>query len=412
MISARSKARSARSERDETSNRHRRTLASPDAVDRAGDRAKASRHLCVARDVRLAESAPASQLRKRSPLPLADPALPLRPVGTTSAVRRTMTRRPRAGSRTSATERSRSNAMRGASVMRFPRRDRGQGSHCSRAYQSAVDKKPPEGLFGEARVVEPSLSYFPARGLDPAAFPDLSRAVRFAPRCWHAASKAETPALIVALTDEARQVRAIQRLYLTADCRAKVCKPMSLGKISGLAIKLGPLTDTLYVAEGLEDAMTAQQASEGKSSAWAAAGSSNMQNLVVPAVVTTVVFLGQNDKDDPGQHDKTFEQNLAKAAPKLMREGKAVRVAWPPAGVKDINDLVKGRTGPALATGYADVKRMIDAAEEVLPADDDHTAAGPMQGSQANVLIELALNDCELFHDPEGECYASFSRPA
>ena len=53
---------------------------------------------------------------------------------------------------------------------------------------------------------------------------------------------------------------------------------------------------------------------------------------------------------------------------------------------------------------------MIDAAEEVLPADDDDTAAGPMQGSQANVLIELALNDCELFHDPEGECYASFSR--
>ena len=146
------------------------------------------------------------------------------------------------------------------------------------------------------------------------------------------ASKAETPALIVALTERSRQVRAIQRLYLTADCRAKACKPMSLGKISGLAIKLGPLTDTLYVAEGLEDAMTAQQASEGKSSAWAAAGSSNMQNLVVPAVVTTVVFLGQNDKDDPGQHDKTFEQNLAKAAPKLMREGKAVRVCMASGG--------------------------------------------------------------------------------
>ena len=270
------------------------------------------------------------------------------------------------------------------------------------------EKKPPEGLFGDARVVEPSLSYFPVRGLNPTAFPDLSRAVRFAPRCWHAASKAETPALIVALTDEAGQVRAIQRLYLTADCRAKACKPMSLGKISGLAIKLGPPTDTLYVAEGLEDAMTAQQASNGESSAWAAAGSSNIPNLIVPDAVTTVVFLGQNDKDDPSQHDKTFEQNLAKAAPRLMSEGKAVRVAWPPAGVKDINDLVKGRTGAALAEGYADVKRMIDAAEEVLPADDDDAAAEPMQGSQANVLIELALNDCELFHDPEGECYASF----
>ena len=238
-----------------------------------------------------------------------------------------------------------------------------------------AEKKPPEELFGDARVVEPSLLYFPARGLDSAAFPVLSRAVRFAPRCWHAASKAETPALIVALTDEAGQVRAIQRLYLTADCRAKACRPMSLGKISGLAIKLGPPTDTLYVAEGLEDAMTAQQASEGKSSAWAAAGSSNMPNLVVPDAVKTVVFLGQNDKDDPRQRDKTFEQNLAKAAPKLMREGKAVRVAWPPAGVKDINDLVKGRIGAALSEGYADVKRMIDSAEEVLPADDDDAAA-------------------------------------
>ena len=81
-------------------------------------------------------------------------------------------------------------------------------------------------------------------------------------------------------------------------------------------------------------------------------------------------------------------------------------------GVKDINDLVKGRTGAALAAGYADVKRMIDAAEEVLPADDDDAAVGPTQGSQANVLVELALNDCELFHDPEGECYASFRAPS
>jgi hypothetical protein len=152
---------------------------------------------------------------------------------------------------------------------------------------------------------------------------------------------------------------------------------MSLGKISRLAIKFGPPTDTLYVAEGLEDAMTAQQASEGESSAWAAAGSSNMPNLVSPDAVKTVVFPGQNDKDDPRQRDKTFEQNLAKAAPKLMSEGKAVRVAWPPAGVKDINDLVRGRTGAALAEGYADVKRMIDSAEEVLPADDDDAAGEP-----------------------------------
>jgi hypothetical protein len=54
-----------------------------------------------------------------------------------------------------------------------------------------AEKKPPEELFGDARIVEPSLPYLPARVFDPAAFPGLSRSIRFAPRCWHAASKAE-----------------------------------------------------------------------------------------------------------------------------------------------------------------------------------------------------------------------------
>jgi hypothetical protein len=274
-----------------------------------------------------------------------------------------------------------------------------------------AEKKPPESLFTQAQAIDPSLPYFQARGLDSAAFPDLSRVVRFAPRCWRAASKTEESALIAALSDEAGQVRAIQRLYLTSDRRAKASKPMSLGKISGLAIKLGPPTETLYVGEGLEDAMTAQQASEGAGSAWAAAGSSNMPNLVVPAAVTTVVFLGQNGKNDPTQHDKTFEQNLAKAAPKLLAQGKAVRVAWPPVGIKDANDLVKGKTGAALAEGYSDVKRMIDAAEDVEAATGDADAAAAVQGSQATTLVDLALNECELFHDPEAECYASFRAP-
>ena len=184
---------------------------------------------------------------------------------------------------------------------------------------------------------------------------------------------------------------------------------MALGKISKLAIKLGPPTETLYVAEGFEDAMTAQQASEGRSSAWAAAGSSNLPNLVVPDAVRTVVFLGQNDKNDPTQRDKTFEQNLAEeAAPKLLAEGKTVRVARPPTGIKDVNDHVKGKTGPALAEGYVDVQRMIDAAEDVAAAAGDEDAEEVVQGPQASMLVDLALKQSELFHDARGECYASF----
>jgi hypothetical protein len=49
-----------------------------------------------------------------------------------------------------------------------------------------AEKKSPEELFLEARLVEPPLPYLPALVFDPA-----SRAIRFASRCWHAASKAE-----------------------------------------------------------------------------------------------------------------------------------------------------------------------------------------------------------------------------
>ena len=55
-------------------------------------------------------------------------------------------------------------------------------------------KKPPEAIFLEAKTIDLSLPYFQVRGLDPAAFPDLSRVVRFAPRCWHAATQTEKPA--------------------------------------------------------------------------------------------------------------------------------------------------------------------------------------------------------------------------
>jgi hypothetical protein len=72
---------------------------------------------------------------------------------------------------------------------------------------------------------------------------------------------------------------------------------------------------------------------------------------------------------------------------------------------------VKGKTGAALTEGYLDVKRMIDAAEDVAAATGDEDAAAAIQGSQATMLVDLALNDCELFQDPEDECYASFRAP-
>jgi hypothetical protein len=250
-----------------------------------------------------------------------------------------------------------------------------------------AEKKPPEGLFGEARVVEPSLAYFPARGLDSAALPDLSRAVRFAPRCWHAASKEKKAALIAALTDEAGNVRAIQRLYLTADYRGKACKPMSLGQISGLAIKLGPPTDTLYIAKGLEDAMTAQQASEGKSSAWAAAGSSNMPNLVGPDAVKTVV------KAIGLQHGGVTAI-LPEALQKAGKKPGEITIGGADLGPATIDGLKSGYVSASLdqllyMQGFMPVVQCLISAKFKMPGLDLNTGAGAVTHDTVGGLTKL-----------------------
>jgi predicted P-loop ATPase len=223
-------------------------------------------------------------------------------------------------------------------------------------------RKPPSAIFAEAQPISPTFPYFAARGLDVGAFPDLARAARYAPRCWHKETKTEKPALIAAATDGDGATSGIQRLYLTGDCTAKAGKPMSLGRTRALAIRLGPPAKTLFISEGLEDAMTAQQAVSG-ASAWAAIGASNMPNLVLPETVKNVVFLGQNDPDQPGKPDPAFAGFVARAASKFAAEGRRVGIAWPPVGVKDINDLVKGKTGEDLARGYAQARAMLDGAE-------------------------------------------------
>jgi hypothetical protein len=224
-------------------------------------------------------------------------------------------------------------------------------------------ERSPEQIFADASPIGQTLPYFPARGLDAGAFPTR-------------------PALIAAATDGAGAMPAIQRIYLTSDRKAKACKPMSLGRIKGLAIRLGPPTETLYLAEGFEDAATAQQANGA--TAWAALGASNIPNVILPEATTGVVLLGQNDKDNPDRHDPTFARYAAQATRKFSAKGKQVRVVWRPAGVKDINDLVRGKTGEDLAKGYVQARTMLESAQ------DQQAPAAPQ--SSATVVIAFCAH--------------------
>jgi predicted P-loop ATPase len=270
------------------------------------------------------------------------------------------------------------------------------------APKKTKSKRTPAQIFADAQILTPTFPYFSARGLDVGAFSGLASVVRYEPKCWHKENQTEKPALIAAVTNGDGAVSAIQRIYLTDDGKAKACKPMSLGRTKGLAIRLGPPTETVYLAEGFEDAATAQQADSG-ASAWAATGASNLPNVEFPETTKTVVLLGQNDRADPGKHDPAFARYAMQAVQKLIANGKQARIAWPPGGVRDINDFVRGKASTELSEGYARAKTMLEDATAATPTPgappsrttwaeqalvDGHGAVMPVI---ANVLLALRL---------------------
>ena len=138
------------------------------------------------------------------------------------------------------------------------------------------------------------------------------------------------PALVAAVISPARTLAGIQRIYLTEEGRkASVINPkLSLGRVSGNAIRLGPPASELVVCEGLEDALTLQQ--ELGRVVWAAAGASMLPNLQFPEMVNAVVIAPDNDA--------AGEREAAKAAASFSERGLAVRLMPPPSGFKDWNE--------------------------------------------------------------------------
>jgi putative DNA primase/helicase len=129
---------------------------------------------------------------------------------------------------------------------------------------------------------------------------------------------------------------AIHRTYLARDgaCKAPVDpQKMMLGPVRGGAVWLGPIGDRLMVAEGIETALSAMQATGQP--AWAALSTSGLRTLELPVEARDVVVLA--DGDEPG------EAAARDAARRWKRGGRRVRIARPPRGF-DFNDVLLGRT--------------------------------------------------------------------
>jgi DNA primase len=110
-------------------------------------------------------------------------------------------------------------------------------------------------IWNEATSIggTPAETYLRSRGITM----DLPYTLRFA-RLRYPNEQGRRPALVAAVCDLAGDLTGIQRTFLTDEGR-KADVPavkLSLGRIAGSAIQLGPPAGSLVVTEGLEDGLT------------------------------------------------------------------------------------------------------------------------------------------------------------
>jgi len=186
-----------------------------------------------------------------------------------------------------------------------------------------------ESLLAQGTVVE---RYLAQRGLVDAISPTL----RYLPDCLHTPTGKRFMAMVAAVTLwPSRDVIAIHRTYLKPDGSGKIEHPQSrmmLGNARGGAVRLAPYCGRLGLAEGIETALSVQQATGLPM--WACLSTSGLQNVIVPDDVQEITICADNDP--PGT------RAAYAAAQRLKALGKHVRILTPPWAGADFNDMIKG----------------------------------------------------------------------
>ena len=142
------------------------------------------------------------------------------------------------------------------------------------------------------------------------------------------------PCLVAAVISPERTLSGVQRAFLTNDGRKADLDPakMSLGRVSGSAIRLAPVASELIVCEGLEDGLTLQQ--ELGKAVWVAAGRIDAPAMQFPGRVRSAVIAADNDE--------AGERSAQAAAEAFTRVELEVRIIRPGPGFKDWNDQLRG----------------------------------------------------------------------
>lgn len=187
-------------------------------------------------------------------------------------------------------------------------------------------------IWGRSRAIAgtPAETYLRSRGII-CRLPECLRFARF-----QYGKRGREYNCLVALAATADGVATgIQRTFLNDSGTGKASVPkakLSLGRISGSAIRLAPTAAEMVVCEGLEDGLTLQQ--ELGVATWVSAGVGNFRSLELPAGVRSVIIGADNDTSG--------RLGAEEATKRFRNEGRNVRVIYPLDGHKDFNDELRG----------------------------------------------------------------------
>lgn len=195
----------------------------------------------------------------------------------------------------------------------------------------------------------PAGHYLDARGALLEGLGRQPKALRYHAALWNGEAQRGLPALLAAIVDHEGIFMGAHRTWIARDHagvwrKAPLTKPkMARGRFagghvplwrgaSGLSLAQVPHGETIAISEGIETGLAVAIACP-ELRVVAAVSLSNLGTVQLPATVTRVILLADEDQNEPAR------LALQRAAAAHVEAGREVRIARPPVG-KDFNDTL------------------------------------------------------------------------
>lgn len=206
-----------------------------------------------------------------------------------------------------------------------------------------------EQWFASGRIAgTPGECYFRTRGI----WAPIPRSLRFGLLSPYRHMDSDEwapprPAAVGVVTDVEGKLTAVQRIFIKPDGsgKAEMRKPkITLGRMMGSALRLGPSAPEIILCEGPEDGLSLMQQipdteitpAGAKASVWCALGTANMAAVQFPSVVKQVTLAGDNNEAGRAAVDA--------AAESIWMRGLTVKTMFPDPEYKDWNDQLRDIT--------------------------------------------------------------------